>query len=194
MHLLHSTLAISSLFSRSHCLLIHWPSCAWFSQCLGPAATGGGIEGHVNVTVSEAVLCGAWNEIWQSFKALPFLTWTFHSAWVLYKTQAHVMIASGPPPPFFINYLSVGSEVFHSLPCGNKYFPNTINRLLVQKQIIIAVMWNWIDLLIPTNPTDHATISRLMHVVCMYFIHVIGHYISKWHISPFKCQSHDLCL
>lgn len=25
--LLHSTLAISSLFSRSHCLLIHWPLC-----------------------------------------------------------------------------------------------------------------------------------------------------------------------
>lgn len=42
--------------------------CAWFSECLGPSATGGGIEAHVNVTISEAVLCRAWNEIWQCFK------------------------------------------------------------------------------------------------------------------------------
>lgn len=171
--------------------------CAWFSQCLGPAATGGGIEGHVNVTVSEAVLCRAWNEIWQSFRALPFLTWAFHSTWALYKTPAYVMITSGPPPTtqtlFYINYLGVRSKAVHSSPCGNNIFPTRL-MLLVLKQIIIAVMGNWIALLIQTNPMDHATISRLLHVVCMYYICIIGQaHCMHTFIPELKWQSHHLC-
>lgn len=68
-----------------------------------------------------------------------------------------------------------------SLPCGNNIFPTRL-MLLVQKQIIIAVMGNWISLLIQTNPMDQATISRLFHVVCMYNTHTTGQtciYVSR---------------
>lgn len=107
------------------------------------------------------------------------------------------MITSGPPPTtprlFYINYLGVRSKAVHSSPRGNSIFPTRL-MLLVQIQIIIAVMGNWIALLIQTNPMDHATISRLLHVICLYYICIIGpaHCMHTF-ISALKCQSHYLC-
>lgn len=61
------TLCASSVPHISRLLLVRLPAMPPHSSALvpdlasalGPAATVGGIEGHVNVTVSEAVLCRA---------------------------------------------------------------------------------------------------------------------------------------